>query len=309
MREKHIDELDFLKCVMIVLMVSFHLVYFSELHPYAKQVVYTFHMPVFLIISGYLMNVGKPIGEFLQKMWWLALPYLVMESGYIVMASMLPIREHIDQLTPALFFDKLFLHPLGPYWYLQVMVVCGLSYYGVFCLSRLPLLGRLILLGLLFALYAQAGVIALSASFYFLAGIVVGQSGVGFLKVFRPAWLALVPLVWLATIPDNLHSNSIGGAMMVYLVISLLLATYPFVGGMLRQGMLFLGRNTLQLFLFSPVFTILCKPLAPVLAFDPSGMLFLVISLVICLSGSLLIGWLMDRLHLSPWFFGKRITN
>ena len=307
MRQRHVHELDFLKCVMIVLMVSFHLVYIGDSYPYAKQVVYTFHMPVFLIISGYLMNVKRSWNDFLRKIGWLALPYLLMEGGYVVMASILPIREHIDGLTPLLFLDKLFLHPLGPYWYLQVMVVCGLSYYAVFQLFRLSLLPKLIMLGLLFACYAWAGVIAQSASFYFLAGIAVRQSGVQFLRLFCPSWLALVPLVWLAANPANLHSNTIGGVLMVYLVVSFLLAVYPLVGGWLRQLMLFLGRNTLQLFLFSPLFTILCKPLVPVLSFDPSGMLFLVVSLAICLSGSLFVGWVLDKLRISPFLCGRRL--
>ena len=51
-----IKELDYLKGVMIILVISFHLVYFEQLYPYAKLVAYTFHMPVFLVISGYLMN-------------------------------------------------------------------------------------------------------------------------------------------------------------------------------------------------------------------------------------------------------------
>ena len=94
-----IKELDYLKGVMIVLVITFHLVYFEHLYPYAKQVVYTFHMPVFLIISGYLMNISKTWKDFLLTIVGLAVPYLVMESGYVVMASLLPINEHIDNLT------------------------------------------------------------------------------------------------------------------------------------------------------------------------------------------------------------------
>ena len=37
-----IKELDYLKGVMIILVITFHLVYFEHLYPYAKQVVYTF---------------------------------------------------------------------------------------------------------------------------------------------------------------------------------------------------------------------------------------------------------------------------
>ena len=127
-----IVELDFLKGVLILLMISFHLVWFGDSHPYAKQVVYTFHMPGFLMISGYLMNVEKPWRQFLKTLLSYAVPYLVMESGYIMMASVLPIREHIDELTIGVFLEKLFLHPLGPYWYLLTLLVCGALYAAVF---------------------------------------------------------------------------------------------------------------------------------------------------------------------------------
>lgn len=57
--EKRIEELDYLKCVFIILMIIFHLVYIGDKYPYVKSVVYTFHMPGFLIISGYLLNTKK----------------------------------------------------------------------------------------------------------------------------------------------------------------------------------------------------------------------------------------------------------
>lgn len=44
----------------------------------------------------------------------------------------------------------------------------------------------------------------------------------------------------------------------------------------------------------------------PYLAFDPTGMLFLLISLAVSISGSLAIGWVMDKLHISPFFFGRK---
>jgi fucose 4-O-acetylase-like acetyltransferase len=67
-------------------------------------------MPGFLIISGYLMNITKPCKDFIKTILGYAIPYLMMESGYIVMASALPIREHIDNLTFSIFLDMLFLH-------------------------------------------------------------------------------------------------------------------------------------------------------------------------------------------------------
>jgi len=106
--------------------------------------------------------------------------------------------------------------------------------------------------------------------------------------------------------PSNLQSSAPGGILMGYLFVSFVLATYPVVSFVCRRPLLFIGRNTLSLLLFSPIFTILCKPLVQTLAFDASGMLFLAVSLVICITGSLLITFVMDWFGISAMFFGRR---
>ena len=72
------------------------------------------------------------------------------------------------------------------------------------------------------------------------------------------------------------------------------------------QALLFLGRNSLMLYVFSPIFTVLCKRLVPLLQFDTTGLLFLVISLTICVAGSLAIAWAMDRTGIARFFFGRK---
>ena len=64
--EHRIKELDYLKSIFILLMIVFHLVYIGDKYPYIKQIVYTFHMSAFLIISGYLDNVQKDIRSFVK---------------------------------------------------------------------------------------------------------------------------------------------------------------------------------------------------------------------------------------------------
>jgi len=126
------EELDFLKFVFITLMIAFHLTYIGDTYPVAKQLVYTFHMPGFLLVSGYLFNVNKSWAALGKTMLWIFIPYAVMESGYTLMASLLPIREHIDQLTIGVLIDHIFLHPMGPYWYLHTLMLCGICYYIAF---------------------------------------------------------------------------------------------------------------------------------------------------------------------------------
>lgn len=77
-------EIDFIKAVMIILMIAFHLVFIGDTYPYAKQLVYTFHMPAFLIISGYMLNTGRSLRRYLFTLLWIFIPYTVMEGGYIL---------------------------------------------------------------------------------------------------------------------------------------------------------------------------------------------------------------------------------
>ena len=86
--EHRIKELDYLKSIFILLMIVFHLVYIGDKYPYIKQIVYTFHMSAFLIISGYLDNVQKDIRSFVRKLFWIFVPYMCMEAGYVIMSHL-----------------------------------------------------------------------------------------------------------------------------------------------------------------------------------------------------------------------------
>ena len=358
---RRIPELDYLKGVLILLVIAFHLVWFEQLHPDIKQVVYCFHMPGFLFIAGYLMNVGKAPRDFLRTLLWLAVPYLFMESGYIVMASLLPINDHIDCLTSSVFFDRLLLHPLGPPWFLHALMLCEAAYYIIiyiigkcskeqektFCpdISLAPCptphapICRVILTGIAYYILADGlGILSFSSALYFLAGAALRLSGTDFVTFFRPTKLSVVVFFLLACLSYKPTQASMNGALIAYFAISSLLA-WPLLNLSKEQGarskgqentnyqsnplascplplaprkrgplqaLLFLGRNSLMLYVFSPIFTVLCKRLVPLLQFDTTGLLFLVISLTICVAGSLAIAWAMDRTGIARFFFGRK---
>ena len=207
-------ELDFLKCVFILLMIVFHLVYIGNRYPVAKAFVYTFHMPGFLIISGYLLHVQKPVPQFLRYIQWIFVPYLLMESGYVVMASILPIREHIQQLTFGLFLDKLFLHPLGPYWYLHTLMLCGIVTYVV---AQFASRQRVwMLLGVLLCLWVLAllGLLTWINAVYFCVGVALRLYHRPFIDSFHPAWWSFIGVVLVATcVPNALQRHTIGACL------------------------------------------------------------------------------------------------
>ena len=304
--EHRIKELDYLKSILILLMVAFHLIYIGDKYPYIKQIVYTFHMPAFLIISGYLTNVQKDIRSFMKKLLWIFIPYLCMETGYVLMSHILPVRENVPEISSNILLHKIFIKPLGPYWYLHTLIICSLLYYLTFRYTRMKTISQVILFGLgLFTASYWGGIIVFANAIYFLAGVIIKQSKLPFIRIFQPSLLALVPMILLCCFPDNLNRGVLAGITITYLAIIISLYAHNYLSKEIKQCSYFIGRNTLVIFLFSPLFTILCKMFLPFLFFEPTGILFMIISVAITVSGCIVIAWSMDKLHFSRFFFGQ----
>lgn len=305
---KRLEEADFIKTVCIVLMVVFHLAYIGDLYPMVKKFVYTFHMPAFLMLSGYFLNVCKSNRDFVRSMWWLFVPYAVFESAYVVMASFLPTRDAVDQLSFPLVLDKLFLHPLGPYWYLHTLLLASVVSYSLCRMLRfrLPSFAVSILVAVVLGVLSYAtGILSLPNVLYYAFGFALSQMQIPWSRFVRPSLWSLLPLLLLAFFPESWNKTTVVGIAIVYFMMSLLQAIYMRLPLPLQQGSGIVGRNTLPILIFSPIFTMGAKVLLPYLSFDRSGMLFLVVATFLTLFGSLFLTWLMDGLHLSRYFWGK----
>lgn len=305
---KRLEEADFIKTVCIVLMVVFHLAYIGDLYPMVKKFVYTFHMPAFLMLSGYFLNVCKSNRDFVRSMWWLFVPYAVFESAYVVMASFLPTRDAVDQLSFPLVLDKLFLHPLGPYWYLHTLLLASVVSYSLCRMLRfrLPSFAVSILVAVVLGVLSYAtGILSLPNVLYYAFGFALSQMQIPWSRFVRPSLWSLLPLLLLAFFPEGWDKTTVVGIAIIYFMMSLLQAIYMRLPLPLQQGSGIVGRNTLPILIFSPIFTMGAKVLLPYLSFDRSGMLFLVVATFLTLFGSLFLTWLMDGLHLSRYFWGK----
>lgn len=310
---RRIIEIDFFKGVLILLMVAFHLIYIGDSYPYLKQVVYTFHMPGFLLISGYLMKLDAPAWKWGRTVGWLLVPYAVMELGYVVMSFLLPVREAVEQLSVGLMLDKLFLHPLGPYWYLHTLVICYLLSWMVHGILETSGCGAnkglwqfvLAMVGVWFC--AQTlGIISMANGYYFMLGVMLSGSRLSPRKLLCGSWWVIVPLILLCCLSGCLDRSTPGGMLILYLVFSLLLKLYPVMPSAVGGWVVHVGRNSLPIFLFSPIFTMAMKFCVPWLTFEPTGLLFLAVALGVAVQGSLLIARTMDVSGISPYFCGRK---
>ena len=200
----------------------------------------------------------------------------------------------------------LLFKPLGNYWYLFSVFLYGICYLVVFRWGKLSLINRLFILALSFYLLGVSGFVRHENSLYFFIGIVLRQSDLLFLDVFRPSWWALPAIVVLAFYPTTFDRGTIGGMLTVFSVISFLLVLYNYIPLRLKEWVIFLGRNSLIVYVYSPLFTNPCtKYLSSVLVFDSTRILFLVIALPLSILGTLLVGKILDALRISPLLIGR----
>lgn len=226
-----IHELDYLKCLFITLMVIFHLSYIGDKYPYAKSIVYTFHMPAFLLISGYLINVHKKPKVFLKAMAWIFIPYAIMEISYACMSTLFPVWDGIKEISASVLFSKVLLDPIGPYWYLHTFILCGTTHYFVHTYLRANPFIRLLATGSLLLLFSYVfHLLTFANAFYFMAGTAIHLGKRSFLSCFPASFLAIIPLIFLCSQPENLNRSTLGGILitgLVYQFLAVHLQTSP----------------------------------------------------------------------------------
>lgn len=301
------SELDWLKCVCIILMVLFHLVYIEHTYPDAKALVYLFHMPVFLMLSGYLLNVHKPWSGFGLTIAALALPYVVMETAYYGMATVLPIAEHVKNPSVTDYLRRIFVAPLGPYWYLHSIIAFSTAYYAAL---RLPLreemccvVALLLLIALSFAGFSLLHILC------FFCGTALRAERQPFSLVGTSPFIVCCTLVFAVALyfqdeMPMLRSFAVTTAAIIVLQYSYrLLNRQPWAAGILRCAT-YIGRHTLAILLFSPIFTGASHLVEGRLtAIDPTGILFAVIVVPTTIAGSLAAEWVMRRLGIQRLLF------
>lgn len=306
MSSKRIESVDFIKCVCIILMVMFHLAYFTDKYPVAKHFVYLFHMPIFLFLSGYFLNTAKSGKEFLVSSMRILIPYLVMEILYVVFASFLPTRDAVESLSFSLIIDKLFLHPLGPYWYLHTILITStisfvtskvVDFLAEKFSSSIEKLKPIAVVLLLIVIPFGTNIVEISNVYYYAIGYILSYSKLEFDKFVRPSFLlSLLAIVMIVSAKGitNICRDDIVSRAIVYGMMSFMVALYNVLPQKINAFCTMIGRNTLSILLFSPIFTMASKLMIPYLSFDSTRLIFMLIATSLSVLGSILIAKFLE---------------
>lgn len=363
---KRNTDLDFIRAILIILMILIHIVSFGNAYPHLKAGILSFMMPTFLIITGYLVNIGKTGRQFGKYLLCLALPYVIMVTGFSVLSYFLPVRDGITELSLSQIAQKIFVTSIGPYWFIQTMIICGILYYGSFqacdiiskyrgccscrnnkendfcsnskeiepcCNSKendsyknskgndscsninkgkteeetLSLTTRLFLLAILMLLMSKTPALNITAAIYYFTGVVIRQSRIDFNKVFRPTPLSFILWPFILYREDLYDWGNMAVAFSCWCCISALMWLNQYYKSQMigKSTLLYIGKNTLPIYLFHPIFTMAAKFYHPLFAFDKSEILLAAFTIILAIAGSIAIAKVMEKTKLA-YFFGKK---
>ncbi len=303
-------EIDFVRFFLIIAVILVHIANFGNVHPEVKSIILSFLMPTFLFVTGYLVNVEKSIKEYIKYLTRLFLPYAIMVIGYSVLSFYLPVQDRLMEMSVKAIFTKVFVTSIGPYWFLQTMIICGTLYYFCFYFLRkhIELISILIIFcSSLIILADSTRSLSIKAIPYYFLGATLRQTSIRFQFFFKKSPYAFLPIVILLFHSEMRDWGSIAILTVVYCLISFLcwldsvICTWA-----LYRHILFIGANTLPIYLFHPIFTMLAKLYLPLFSFDATGILHALITIGVAIVGSLLIAKFMDRYRLSYLFAGKQ---
>ena len=321
MKQRNTD-IDWIRAILIILMILIHIVSFGNAYPQLKAGILSFMMPTFLIITGYLVNIGKSPKEMGRYLMCLALPYVIMVTGFSVLSYFMPVRDSITELSLSQICEKIFVTSIGPYWFIQTMIICGILYYASFKGATWGKLRQgettkstttsLFIFATLLLLLSKTPALSPSAATYYFIGVVLRQCHIGFDRIFRPSPAALLLWLLLLGMEEWYDWGTLAIVFSCWCCISSLMWIHSLIIRLQDKAcirktedtLLYIGRNTLPIYLFHPIFTMAAKFYHPLFGWDRSEIIFALVTIFIAIAGSIGIAKMMEKTHLA-YLFGK----
>lgn len=321
MKQRNTD-IDWIRAILIILMILIHIVSFGNAYPQLKAGILSFMMPTFLIITGYLVNIEKSPKEMGRYLMCLALPYVIMVTGFSVLSYFMPVRDGITELSLSQICEKIFVTSIGPYWFIQTMIICGILYYASFKgaiwgtlrqgKTTMSTTTSLFIFATLLLLLSKTPALSPSAATYYFIGAVLRQCHIGFDRIFRPSPVALLLWINLLGLEEWYDWGTLAIVFSCWCCISSLMWIHSLIKRLqdnacvrkTEDALLYIGRNTLPIYLFHPIFTMAAKFYHPLFSWDRSEICFALVTIFIAIAGSIGIAKMMEKTRLA-YLFGK----
>ena len=234
----------------------------------------------------------------------------------------MPVRDGITELSLSQICEKIFVTSIGPYWFIQTMIICGILYYVSFKGATWGTLRQgkttmstttsLFIFATLLLLLSKTPALSPSAATYYFIGVVLRQCHIGFDRIFRPSPVALLLWINLLGLEEWYDWGTLAIVFSCWCCISSLMWIHSLIKRLqdnacvrkTEDTLLYIGRNTLPIYLFHPIFTMAAKFYHPLFSWDRSEICFALVTIFIAIAGSIGIAKMMEKTHLA-YLFGK----
>ena len=163
---------------------------------------------------------------------------------------------------------------IGPYWFLHTMAICGVIYYLTFNLvGKWSIMGKLCLFATFLMLVSQYTPVlnSTNAAFYF-TGVCLRLSEKRLDEIIKPSLWSILPFIAIASFPNYKNWNFLAVTILALSFLSFVPKLIQSIKNKKVLGIIgYIGRNTLPIYLFHPIFTMGGKLALPLFNFDNSG--------------------------------------
>jgi fucose 4-O-acetylase-like acetyltransferase len=313
---------DAIKGLCIILMVFGHTTYVGSLINLLSTInnfIYTFHMPLFLIVSGYFFNSNSDLkNRAIKVILRIGVPYVIFISLYLVGLILIQkIGVPTSNSPPKNITDFIYsvlLHPMGAYWFLHSLIIIQLTllfsrYLANHFSSENNYLGITLLISacLLMAI-SWLHIISFRTVAYFIFGMLIKNIyGKSFSFPFSLALILTICFFVFDKIGGGDIYNIFSSSEVIWclLLTALFWSFFNIKEGILTSNMAWIGRNTLIILVLHSLFIVAMKPLnSAFLAIDNTGVIQAVTVTLVTLLLSLLSAKISDAIKISIFIFG-----
>lgn len=307
---------DFIKGTAIILMVYGHIAQIGSLSSFQDNIVdyiYTFHMSVFLIVSGYFFLPQKnPKLSIYKTFRNIFIPYVLFLSIYLFLLSFanahgFPTTVNVGELSFATYLDIILMKSKGAYWFLHTLIV----YQVLLSISYLFFPNKsisTIIFGFIFFVLVLKGFTDIGTSYANLSFLLIGY----FMRInkieFPDNIVAIIILVFIYYLytPNEIKDNYTLNLIVIISIISILMyISNKLKDSFMVNSVVFIGQNTLIILLLHVYYINIFKLTKNLfLTIDESGLLYSIMAIVFTIFFSMLSAVLFDYFRISKYLFG-----
>lgn len=311
---QRLPSLDFIRAVMIFLMVLFHLSNFNCQYLRLSDYVYSFHMMTFLLISGFLFNPEKPLGKFWHSYRLLLGVYSFFNLLYIISfwfyGTMTGGEQ--EQLSFALILGRLVSAPVGTLWYIYMLLAAMPIIYILNILCNRQKLTTIILSACIF--YGISLLLPTVFMWRCVIFFLLGQLLRTFRLSFIPSWLLMLSCI-IGLVIIGFYDNSFQFCIPVTIANTMLyfilfICVYERIkDDKIKTSICWIGKNTLPVVCWSFFFTPFISVLYRFFSFDNLRILYGIIASILVIALSYMCACIMDKTKISQLLFGTSMIK